>query len=139
VNDAAVTTHSVEEVQRLMAQSGLPEIWSENQFEENLAPKFNHAPAVIKISEHQLKAVHDFVYPGSTISDSFFLDSELSKHLTNASTTMSRLTKCVWENNKLRESARMTVYPACIVSTLLASRFTNLSFRLSTCVASKAF
>ena len=61
------------------------------------------SPPSITISEHELEAVHDFTYLGSTITDSLSLDSELNKRIGKAATTMSRLTKRVWSNNKLTE------------------------------------
>ncbi|XP_062849141.1 uncharacterized protein LOC134311436 [Trichomycterus rosablanca] len=76
-------------------------------------------PPNICISEHELEVVRDFVYLGSTISDSLSLDSELNKHIGKASTTMSRLAKRVWNNRKLTEHTKVQVYRACVVSTLL--------------------
>ena len=33
--------------------------------------------------------------------------------------TLSRLTKCVWSNNKLSDHTKVNVYEACVISTLL--------------------
>ncbi|XP_069194273.1 uncharacterized protein [Procambarus clarkii] len=79
------------------------------------------SPPDIGISGYKLEVVHDFVYQGSTISDSLSLDTELNKRIGKASTTMSRLTKRVWANNKLTEHTKIQVYRACVLSTLLYS------------------
>ena len=59
----------------------------------------------ISISQHEVH-VHDFVYLGSTISDSLSLDTKLNKRISKAATTMSRLTKRVWTNDKLPEHTK---------------------------------
>ena len=76
-------------------------------------------PPEITISNHQLEVVHDFVYLGSTISDTLSLDTEHNRRIDKASTTMSRLTKRVWGNGKLTENTKIQVYRACVLSTLL--------------------
>ena len=55
----------------------------------------------ITISTQELEVVHDFVYLGSTISDTLSLDVELDKCIGNAATMFSRLTKRAWLNKKL--------------------------------------
>ena len=77
------------------------------------------SPPSISISDHELDGVHDFVYLGSTISDSLALDMEINKHIGKAATTMSSLTKRVWTNGKLTEHSKIQVYRACTLSTLM--------------------
>ena len=77
------------------------------------------SPPSISISDHELDGVHDFVYLGSTISDSLALDMEINKHIGKAATTMSSLTKRVWTNGKLTEHSKIQVYRACALSTLM--------------------
>ena len=77
------------------------------------------APPCIKIEEYELEAVHEFVYLGSTISDSLCLERELNRRLGKAATTMSRLNKRVWSNKQLTEHTKVQVYKACVLSTLL--------------------
>ncbi|XP_069192566.1 uncharacterized protein [Procambarus clarkii] len=78
------------------------------------------SPPDIGISGSKLEVIHDFVYHRtcSTISDSLSLDTELNKRIGKASTTMSRLTKRVWANNRLTEYTKIQVYRACVLSTL---------------------
>ena len=77
------------------------------------------APPCIKLEESKLEAVNNFVYLGSTISDSLCLDKELDTRLGKAATTMSRLNKRAWTNSKLTEHTKVQIYTACVVSTLL--------------------
>ena len=71
------------------------------------------------IHNYKLKVVHEFVYLGSTITDNFSINSELNKRTGKAATTLSRLTKRVWSNNKLSDHTKVNVYKACVISTLL--------------------
>ena len=66
-----------------------------------------------------LDVVHDFVYLGSTISDTLSLDAELNKRIGKAATIMTRLTKKIGNNSKLTEHTIIQIYRACAVSTLL--------------------
>ena len=67
----------------------------------------------------QFQVVHDFVYLGSTISDTLFLDVELDKGIGKATTMFSSLTKRVWLNKKLMAYPKIQVYRARVLSTLL--------------------
>ena len=65
------------------------------------------SPPSISISDHELVVVHDFVYLGSTISDSLSLDTELNKRIGKAATTMSsmtnsKLTELIWMGDPIR-------------------------------------
>ena len=57
------------------------------------------SPPSITNFSHELEVVHDFMYLGSTISDTLPLD-ELDKCIGKAATMFSRLTKRVWLNKK---------------------------------------
>ena len=71
------------------------------------------------IHNYKLEVIHEFVYLGSTITDNLSINSELNKQIGKAATTLSRLTKCVWSNNKLSDHTKFNVYKACVISTLL--------------------
>ena len=77
------------------------------------------SPPSIQIKDHKLEVVHQFTYLGSTTTDNFSLDAELSKRIGKAPFTLSRLTKRVWENKQLTIFTKIAVYKACIISTLL--------------------
>ena len=77
------------------------------------------SPPSITISMEELEVVHDFVYLGSTISDTLSLDVELDKRIGKAATMFSRLTKRVRLNKKLTAYTKIQVCRACVLSTLL--------------------
>ncbi|XP_067668417.1 uncharacterized protein [Haliotis asinina] len=47
------------------------------------------SPTDIKLGDHQKDVVHDFVYLGSTISDSLYLDAGQDKCISKAATTVT--------------------------------------------------
>jgi len=64
----------------------------------------------ITINGVTLEAVNNFIYLGSTISNTLSLDKELDRRLGKANTIMSRLTKRMWENNALTVHTKVKVY-----------------------------
>ena len=79
-DDAAITTHSEEELQHLMDRFSN----SCNAFGLTISQKKTQvmgqgtsSPPDIRLCDQPLEVVHDFVYLGSTISDSLSLDTEL--------------------------------------------------------------
>ena len=79
------------------------------------------APPCITGSGKELEVAHQFQYLGSTTTDTLSLDVELRKCIGKAFTTLSKLTKRVWENKHLTIPTKINVYKACIISTLLYS------------------
>ena len=77
------------------------------------------SPPSISLSDYELDEVHDFVYLRSTISDSLAINMEINKRNGKAGTTILSLTKRAWTNGKLTEHAKIQVYRACALSTLL--------------------
>src|SRR6201996_3765554 len=121
-DDAAITTHSAAELQQLMNRFGSAckdfGLTISTKKTQVMVQNMDSSPS-ITISNHELEVVHDFVYLGSTITDSLSLDVELNRRVGKAATTMSRLTNRVWANAKLSEHTKIQVYMACVVSTLL--------------------
>ena len=120
-DDAVFLAHSQEELQRLVSafstacrHFGLTISIKKTKILSQKAP----APA-IKIENEQLENVEDFTYLGSTISSNLSLDKELDIRIGKAATTMNRLNKRVWENNRLSAATKMKLYAACVISTLL--------------------
>ena len=121
-DDAAIATHTAHELQNLMNR------FSEacrhfgltiSQKKTQVMGQDVDTPPDIRISDYQLEVVHDFVYLGSTVSDSLSINSEINRRIGKAASTMSRLTKRVWTNEKLSEHTKIQVYRACVISTLL--------------------
>ena len=73
----------------------------------------------IMVSNHQLNVVNNFNYLGSTITNDLSLDAEIQKRIGMASSALARLSHRVWTNNMLTINTRVTVYKACVLSTLL--------------------
>ena len=105
-DDAAITAHSADELKQLINR------FSDacRAFRLTISLKKTQvmgqdvvSPPNITIGDYLLDVVHEFVYLGSTMSDSLSLDKRIGK----AATTMSRLTKRVWSNNKLTEHTKI--------------------------------
>ena len=73
----------------------------------------------IKLNDHVLNVVESFTYLGSTISNDLSYNKELNRRIGLACTTFGKLTKRVWENRKLTNRTKASVYSACVLSTLL--------------------
>ena len=86
-----------------------------------MAQDVDDRPTTININDYVLEVVHEFMYLESTIADNFSLEAELDKCIGRASTTLSMLTKRVWNSNNLTVRTKMQVDKACVVSTLLYS------------------
>lgn len=59
------------------------------------------------------------MYLGSTITNNLSLDVKLNKRLGKASTTLFKLSKRVWNNSMLTMNTKISVYHACVLSTLM--------------------
>ena len=75
-------------------------------------------PPSITICTQELEVVHDFMYLGSTISDTLSQDIKLDKRIGKAATVFSRLTKRVWLNKKLTPYTKIQVYRTSVLCTL---------------------
>uniref|UniRef100_K7EZU2 Reverse transcriptase domain-containing protein n=1 Tax=Pelodiscus sinensis TaxID=13735 RepID=K7EZU2_PELSI len=121
-DDAAVVTHTQEELQSLMSRFsmackdfGLPISLKKT----NVLSQDTVTPPAITVDDYQLDVVHQFTYLGSTITDNLSLDAELDKRIGKAASTLARLTTRVWTNPRLTIATKMAVYNACVISTLL--------------------
>ena len=121
-DDAAVTTHTQQELQLLMdrfARACKDFGLTISLKKTNVLGQDTPAPPVIIIDNYELDVVHQFTYLGSTITDNLSLDIEIDKRIGKAATTLARLTSRVWTNPKLTAKTKMAVYNACVLSTLL--------------------
>ena len=76
-------------------------------------------PPNITINGCQLEAVEHFTYLGSNITNNMSLDSDQDIRYGQASTTLARLSKRVWNSKKLNIRTKIAVYRACVPSTFL--------------------
>jgi len=121
-DDAAVATHTQQELQTLMnrfSQACKDFGLTMSLKKTNVMGQDTEDTPVIAIDDYELDVVHQFTYLGSTISDNLSLETEIDRRIGKAATTLSRLTKRVWESKKLTVKTKMAVYNACVVSTLL--------------------
>ena len=121
-DDAALVSHSESELQRMVdaladscSRFGLTISRTKT---EVLGQGVSSEP-VISIEHHNIKTVDNFTYLGSTVTNTASLETELNRRIGKASGAMVRLSKRVWGNDKLRADTKITVYRACVVSTLL--------------------
>lgn len=77
------------------------------------------SPPSITIGDTQLELVDAFTYLGSTVTRSTSLGAEISSRIAKAAGVMAKLNKRVWNNSLLSERAKVRVYQACVLSTLL--------------------
>ena len=78
----------------------------------------NSAP-YITINNTQLEVVDSFKYLGATITSTPTLEKELSGRIGKAIGVMNKLESRVWRNGLLSNNTKMSVYRACVISTLL--------------------
>ena len=78
-----------------------------------------YEPPVITIEGKQLKAVDNFKYLGSIISNNASLDAEITARIAKATAAFGRLTKRLWTNTGIRLNTKVAVYKAAVLTTLL--------------------
>ena len=135
-DDAALTAHSEEALQRLMSsfarvcrEFGLTISLKKTNI---LGQDVCSAPSV-QIDDYTLAIVEEFVYLVSTITSNLSLDTELDERIGKAATAMARLSKRVWGNAMLITKTKVDVYKACVLSTLLYGSETWTLFTRQEC------
>ena len=121
-DDAAVTTHTQQELQALMdcfSQACKYFGLTISLKKTNVLRQDTMELPAITIDDYELDVVEQFTYLGSTITDNLSLDTEIDKRIGKAATTLARLTSRVWTNHKLTVKTTMVVYIACVASTLM--------------------
>ena len=73
----------------------------------------------IFVDNQKLVVTDNFTYLGSTMTDNLSLNKEIDRRIGRACGTFSQLKKRVWENKKLTVKTKISVYRACVLSTLL--------------------
>ena len=85
-------------------------------------------PPVITLKNTPLEVVSKFCYLGSTTTEGSTLDDEINTRIAKAATTFGRLTKRACRNLKLTTKTKMSIYQACILTTLLYGSETWTSY-----------
>ncbi|BHF60509.1 hypothetical protein SprV_0100347400 [Sparganum proliferum] len=73
----------------------------------------------IKMNGAQLQVVHNFTYMGSALSRNTKIDDEVTRRISKASQSFGRLQNTVWSRHGLQLSAKLKMYNAVILPTLL--------------------
>ncbi|XP_063586343.1 uncharacterized protein LOC134763723 [Penaeus indicus] len=124
-DDAAIVSHSREGLQELMDRffdaCNLFGLTISQKKTQVIALGTDEPPVIFLEGEH-LEVVGHFQYLGSTVTDSLSLDIEINKRIGKACSTLSKLTRRVWENKHLSVPVKIQVYRVCVVSTLLYGR-----------------
>ena len=121
-DDAAVATHTQQELQSLMDR--FSQAWRDfgliiSLKKTNVLVQGTEVPPTITIDHVELEVVNQFTYLGSIISNNLSLDAEIGKRMGKPASRLARLTTRVWEYPKLSVKSKMAVYNACVISTLL--------------------
>ena len=109
-DDAAVATHTQEELQSLMdcfSQACKDFGLTISLKKTDVLGQDTEALPVITIDNYELDAVCQFTYLGSTITDNLSMDTEIDKMIGKAASTLARLTARVWINPKLSVKTKM--------------------------------
>ena len=117
-DDAAVTTHTQQELQALMDRfsQACKDFGLTFSLKKTIVfGKITMELTAITIDDYELDVVEHFTYLGSTITDNLSLDTKIDKRIRKAATTLARLTSRVWTNPKLTVKTKVVVYNACIV------------------------
>ena len=123
-DDAALASHTEDSLQQLVSQfsHACKEFGFTISLEKtNVMAQGTDHPPTITIDGHELKAVDDFTYLGSTISSSLTLEAEISSRIAKAAAVMSKLHQRLWNNPSLTVKTKLRVCQACVLSTLLYS------------------
>ena len=121
-DDAAFVSHSEDGLQRLI--DGFSKACKDFGLTisikktEIMAQNTPNIPSIY-INNQLLKNVDDFKYLGSIVSSNPSLSKELDARVGKAAIIVEKLQKREWQKPKLRLKAKITVYTACVLSTLL--------------------
>ncbi|KYO46894.1 hypothetical protein Y1Q_0014471 [Alligator mississippiensis] len=75
-------------------------------------------PPKIYVNKEALDSTDHFCYFSSTLTSSLSLDKELDMRISKASVTFGKLTSHVWNKKLLTLSTEVSIYQACVLSTL---------------------
>ena len=121
-DDAAIVAHSQAELQTLMDKFAAVctafGLTISIKKTEVMGQGTERDPEIF-IGDQKLVVSKSFTYLGSTITDNLNLDKELDRRIGRACGIFSQLTKKVCQNTKLSIKTKISVYRACVLSTLL--------------------
>ena len=121
-DDAALVSHTEEGLQQLVSR--FSEACKEfgltiSLKKTNIMRQGTECLPAISIEGNTLDVVEDYTYLGSNISSSLSLEKEIQTRIGKAVSLMARLNQRVWDNAQLTDRTKISVYQACVLSTLL--------------------
>ena len=135
-DDAALVAHTERALQRLtscFAEAaqlfGLEISLKKTEVLHQTAPQEEYHPPHISIDETELNTVHKFTYLGCTISSDAKIDKEINNRLAKANSAFGRLYKRVWGNKHLKNSTKISVYRAAVLTALLYGSESWVTYR----------
>ena len=136
-DDTALLAHSISDMQNTVdkfveasKEMGLNVNITETEVLYEPAPNFsvNEVP-IIQIDGIPLKAVKNFRYIGSTISQYNRVDIEVHNRIQSACSAFGKLVKRLWSQSGISISTKCKVYRAVVLPTLLYSVKTHTLYR----------
>ena len=82
-------------------------------------PRAVYQKPEIMVDGNKLKAVSNFKYLGSIVSDDNTMGAEIDRRIARASSAYSSLTKRLWRKSGIRLVTKIAVYKAAVLSSLL--------------------
>lgn len=125
-DDAALVAHTEEQLQKLTScfaraseLFGLEVSLKKTEVLHQPAPLEESQEPDININDYTLKNVNEFRYLGCTISNDAKLDKEIDNRLAKANSAFGRLRTRVWQNRNIKNTTKILLYRAVVLSTLL--------------------
>ena len=82
-------------------------------------PRAVYQKPEIMVEGNKLKAVKNFKYLGSIVSDDHSMNAEIDARLVRANAAYNKLTKRLWRKSGIRLTTKIAVYKAAVLSSLL--------------------
>ena len=135
-DDCDLVAHSAEDLQVIVdlfsnacSDFGLSISIKKTQVMFTPAPGEPYAEPDIFVEGTRLAVVDSFVYLGSSLSRDGSLDSEVNRRIGKACVAFGKLEDRVWSDHDLTLSTKLSVYDACVVTSLLFACETWTTYR----------
>ena len=135
-DDAALVAHTERALQRVTScfadasrLFGLEVSLKKTGILHQPTPHEEYRPHHFCIGDTELKSTQQFTYLGCTISSDAKIDKEIDNRLAKANSSFGRLYKRVCNSNSLKCKTKIRVYRAVVLTTLLYSSETWVTYR----------
>ena len=135
-DDCDLVSHTEQEMQALMSSLSLScKAFGLTISLDKTVVMFHPAPGApytepsIFVDGHKVKVVDKFTYLGSTVNRHCMLDDEVCSRIKKATDAFAALKDRVWSNRGLKKSTKISVYNASVLTCLLYSCETWVTYR----------